>query len=273
MKIKMLAFDIDGTLIDNKRKISPRNDHVLRALQSQGVLLVPATGRCLSGLPKKLPEIIQLRYVITSNGARTSDLQRDVSLETRLIDESRALRILNICKHHKVWVSIHVDNQCYDSNNVMNSIRKVIYKGDFSQQPVTRNLISMVRQQHLAIEKIQIFGLGLKALVRLQADLNQVDHLAMPITHGSYMEVTDLQANKGDALARLCDYLGVKAQEVMVIGDADNDCSMFDFAGYSIAMGNASDAVKTLATMTTDSNRRDGLAKALEALVLNGEAQ
>lgn len=267
MNIQLLAFDIDGTLLDWTQKISSRTLITLRKLDEKGVVMVPITGRCLEGIPPELLAFKHMMYAVTSNGARTVRLHDMSTFETHLLDPQAASQIARICEKPYAWSAIHMDGGCHDSNELLRQLRKTIYRHGFIDHPVIHNLPQAILDKNMHIEKIQVFApkVGLKSIKK---ELESLTNLCLPISRSRYLEISDQQANKGSALVSLCNYLKIDMKHVMVIGDGDNDLSMLEKAGYPVAMGNAIQVVKDSAKFTTSRNTDDGFAKAVELFLL-----
>ena len=126
-----------------------------------------------------------------------------------------------------------------------------------------KDLCGFVEKSGKPIEKIQVFSGKKEKLESIKNKLEPFDDLELAISTSGYIEITQKDAQKGKALEHLCRYLGIHMEEVMAIGDNENDHSMLVRAGYPIAMGNANEEIKKIAKYVTASNDESGVAKAI----------
>lgn len=269
MSIKLIAIDIDGTLINSNREITPRVHDALTKAKEKGVYVVLCTGRPLPGVSPLLKELDLINdhdFVVTYNG---SLVQHTGSGES-LVSFSMTMDDLKQLHHYAEKYGIHY--HAIDANNIYVPTEEI---GKYSY--FESNLVGMpiVHQPLDAFDPQQTFSKMM--FVDEEEKLNQLltqfgDSFkksynivrSMPF----YLEVLHPQASKGHALEKLAEKLGFSASEVMCIGDQENDRSMFEYAGVRVAMGNAVDTIKELATFITTSNDEDGVGVAVETLVL-----
>lgn len=263
MKLRLVAVDMDGTCVAGGHRGPDRNIWALEQAWRAGAVVVPATGRPLSGYPVPLKRLPWIRYVISSNGARLTDRLTGKDLRQALIPAAEAVSLLRALKGTAVWISVHKDGICLDKNRIPFWHRRLFYHGDFAAGRRIGRLEAWLEEEGGGVEKLQVFFLTEAARRRTTELLKRRPHLACCESHSRYVEVTAADASKGAALRALCERLGIAPNEVMAIGDSDNDLSMFRYAGCPVAMGNAPASVKEEACEATAGNRRCGVAWAV----------
>ncbi|SMC40755.1 Cof-type HAD-IIB family hydrolase [Sporomusa malonica] len=264
MTIKLVALDLDDTLLDSKLAVSPRACEAIRKAVAQGVTVTIATGRMYCSA---LPYARQLGLdvpLITYNGAL---IKSSISGETLLhqpVDKELARQALELCREHGWYIQTYVNDELYvkEIDQYADYYSRLsgapaIALGDafFTGGERPTKMLTMSTQEGI----IEIYN-TFKAVFG--------NKLNLAISKPTFMEITDPAANKGRALAFLADKLRIKQEEIMALGDSGNDLDMVKYAGWGVAMGNASAAVKAAARLETLSNDADGVAEAIEKYVL-----
>lgn len=268
---KLIALDLDGTLLTTDKKISDRTRRALAGAIEAGMELVVVTGRPLSGLPEELDEIPQIRYAITSNGAVTTDIRTGRVLRSCLIRPSIANRIVPIPEEARWIYSVFIDGIGYCAPFAYDHLR-TFFTGTVLDTYVQRSRRKAEDMEGLisssaGVENIwivcdspeQAAALGDKICERLDLQIFR--------TAPNDIEVGAPGADKGAALEDLYRSLKIRREQVFAVGDNHNDLSMLQSAGTAIAMGNASEEIRNIAHKITDSNDNDGVAKILESLI------
>lgn len=267
MSVKLIAVDMDDTLLDNSIQVSPRTREVLQKAAAQGVKVTIATGRMYcSALP--FAEQLGLDVpLITYNGAMIKNSLSGEILLHHPVDCKLAGEVLVFFREHGWYIQSYVDDILYvneKGEHVLYYERlagvKSIAIGDklYTMKQLPTKLLAMVEAgQMQEISRIVKEKFG--------------GRLTVTNSKPTYIEMVNPKANKGAALAYLAEKLDIKQEEVMAIGDSNNDLDMIRYAGWGVAMGNASDKVKDAARFVTTRNDEDGVAEAVIKYVLNGE--
>ncbi len=266
-RIKLIAVDMDGTCLDNRHRVPERNLWALEQAVKAGILVVPATGRALRGCPLAIRRLPGLRYAITSNGARLTDVQSGETIRECLIPWRQAEDFLTQLERYRVWVCAHMDGACIDESIVPFIHRRLFYHGDFKGSRFVPSLPRLIRREKRGVEKFQIFFQNRAACQAAHELMERQPDFDFAFSSRWYAEITDKKASKGQALAELCDYLGLDRSEIMAVGDSENDLSMFRVAGRSVAMANAADRIRRAAGEVTGANTGAGLAEAVMRVV------
>ena len=267
MKYKLIAMDLDGTLNNDQKIITPVTREKLMQAQQAGVRLALASARPSPGLYRER-DALRLQdhqgILMSYNGGRIVDAATgSVLFETSMdIGETRqVLRFLETLPVTPILddgrqfyvtdkTAYKVDYEC--RNNCM-TCTEVENLADFLYFAPIKILMSVQPEEILAVQK------------QIAAFLP--DSLTVVQTAAFYLEVIPKVINKGQGITDICNTLGISPEEVIAFGDAENDISMLKTAGMGVAMGNAAQPVKDAADMVTLSNNDDGIAAALDRLL------
>lgn len=267
MGYKLIAMDLDGTLNNDEKKITPRTREALMAAQSAGIRLALASARPSPGLRKERDALCMREnggVLMAYNGGRIVDAATDRVLFETCMPLEAAQEVLRALEKLPVTPILDDGRQFYvtDRNG---------YKVDYECR---NNNMSCVEVENLA-EFLQfapvkiLMSVDPAAIAGVQAQIAQLlpAELAVVQTAAFYLEVIPRAIDKGRGLVQICRALGLRPAEVIAFGDAENDIPMLRTAGVGVAMGNADAAVKAAADRVTRSNNEDGIAAALEELL------
>ena len=267
--IKLIAVDLDGTVLGHDQVATPRVLAALRAAVARGVRITIATGRNVP-TTRRFAEMLGVNApVVCGQGGELYDFATDQTLSILRLDRELACEIVQFAADHPHWHTIlYHDNEIYIQRKI------------FSDQFYGKLLSSM--EPHLVADLCHvagdtdpdklIFAMNAEYTAEAVTLLREfVGHRAIVVqSHAMFAEVNPLGAHKGAGLARLAESLGIQQDEVMAIGDQENDLTMLAWAGLGVAMGQASDMVKQSARWIAPSLDEDGAAVAIERFVLNG---
>ncbi|MFZ7943486.1 MULTISPECIES: Cof-type HAD-IIB family hydrolase [Bacillaceae] len=240
--IKLVALDMDGTLLNNKGQISEANRQAIKAAQEKGVFVVLSTGRSLTTSREHADALELTSYLVTVNGSEIWDEKREI-VERNLVKSELIEWMWELTKQHKTkfW-AISTERNFHDE--MPEDIHKLEWlKFGFNiDDDATRELITK------ELEARGEFELS-------NSTLNNI-------------EVNPLGIHKAKGLSIVCSRLGIEMKNVMAVGDSRNDLMMIKEAGLGVAMGNAQDVVKEAADWITATNEEDGVAQAIHKWVL-----
>lgn len=275
--IDLIAIDLDGTLYDLSLVISERNKAAIAAARDRGVRVTLATGRVvydvadraheLGLLPPHLPET-QVTPIISYQGGVIYDLLQERPLLVQHLDAEVAVRAIEYARQRGQSVNLHTVDATY-RENATEYDTFYAEKSRLVQPLDVDDLVATIRNQPLEPLKLVLVTpeaetVGLVAALRDALG----DSAEVTRSHPNFTEVTSKLATKGNALAFLCERLNIPAANVMAIGDNWNDISMLKWAGHGVAMGHADATVQAAARYVTTSLADDGVAAAIERLVL-----
>jgi len=268
-EIKLILLDLDGTLLNSEKKISPATYDALAQAAAKGIHIVPCTGRFFRAMPEQVLNLPFLRYAITINGAEIYDAAEEKSLHSALISLEKAREVYSVLDTLPVIYDCFQDNWGWMDRRFYDIIGRYAMgdiRPEYMRQMRTpvENFLQTLNSRNKAVQKIQMFFLDMELRARMLIELQQrFPELAITTSLMNNIEINSGDAHKGAALLELCRHLNIDPAETMAFGDGLNDVTMMRSAGIGIAMGNAAQPVKDAADFITDTNNNDGVAKAI----------
>lgn len=272
-KIKMIGLDLDGTLLTDKKELTARTKAVISSALRRGIVVLVATGRPWMGIPEELRNFPGMRYALTSNGARIIDAQEERVIEEHLLSPELALQALEICGKYDTLQEVYFDGQGYAPADKMAVVERYHRNPSMCEYmrktriPVD-NIFKLVKEENRGLDKVQALFADMEERTQAWRELWEVSGLELVGSLRYNIEINTAGVNKGTGLVNLGKVLGIKREEIMAFGDGDNDIVMLKEVGIGVAMANAEDKVKETADYITLSNEEDGVAEAIEKLVL-----
>lgn len=273
MSIKMVAIDIDGTLINDHRQITPQTVEAIKKASQQGVKIVLCTGRPMTGVRAYLDQLdlnnSNDEFVISFNGALAQSTSGNVLVDYTMSFAEYA-DWQNYCIKEEIKSQIETRDYIYTINRDISPY--TVYESELVNMPIRyRSLDELATLQgQLVIAKAMMVDTK-ERIDRAKADLPKsiTDRFSIVRSEDFYLEFMRKEVSKGNALQVLSSELNIKAEEVMALGNAQNDDSMIEFAGLGVAMGNSIPSTLKIADVTTTDNNHDGVGRAIERYVLN----
>ena len=274
MMYKMIALDMDGTLLNDEKKVSNRNKRAIEKADDFGVKIVVSTGRLFTSA-SFFGEMIGVKSpIISSNGAYIREKDRDEVIYERLLGSENAYKIVNLCKKHDLYCHLFTSDTVFTEKIIYASFNYANYNLDMpDDKKININVIkpndweAIIEKYKDKILKAVIADEDSDKIIALRKDVCDLD-VEVVSSFSNNIEIMSKGTSKGDAVRVLADFYGINKDEVICIGDGENDISMIKYAGLGIAMGNAIDEVKDAADFVTLSNEDDGVAHAIEKFVL-----
>ena len=280
--IKLIAADMDGTLIGNNRKISKENIEAIKTAQEKGIDFAIATGRAYEDVKPFLDEYGLKCECVVLNGGEYRDIAGKIVVGI-YIDKSIAVEVLNIMSKYDLAVEIYTDDGYYTTNTKEETLKGMIKRAKTFHPDVTDSdeiYTNAINHPHfinmnyitnldeflkgdLNIGKFVSFAESIDEINGLKEELNKLDGLAISSSFVTNIEINDVNATKGRILAKVAKRMGIQKEEVAILGDSFNDYSMFVEFPNSFAMENAIPEIKEVAKYITASNSEHGVAKAI----------
>lgn len=281
--IKMIASDMDGTLLDAKMQISESNISAIREAERHNIIFMVATGRGLSEAKPALDEAGITCPMITVNGAQAFD-QHGNELFTIGIEKATAKAIIDLLTKHQVYFEIATNQGVFSDNlaqrleniatMLANQMPHLTFKmaltmaaAHLEQLPITNvkdYQIEVLDNPQIEVLKFIVFHeKGPQVLDKIAEEISVNKDLIVSSSFPNNIEINHIEAQKGIAVKRMAKKLGIDLSQVMTIGDNLNDLSMLEVAGVSFAMGNGEEAVKKTAKYTTATNLENGVGQAI----------
>lgn len=272
MSIKLIAIDIDGTLINDQLEITEKTKETLQKATAQGIKVVLCTGRPMTGVHKYLDQLginnLSDQYVISFNGALAQTTSGQVISQFTLPFE-KLVDLSAVALKADVHLLAETADAMYVLNQDISSY--AVYESSLVSLPITYKSIDQLNtiKNDLVISKLMITDEP-AAIDGFSAKLTAPIKRAFNIVRSEpyYLEFVNPSASKGAALASLGQELGVARTEMMAIGNAQNDESMITYAGIGVAMSNSIPSTIQLADELVADNNHDGVAEAVEKFAL-----
>ncbi len=284
---KLIAIDLDGTLLNSYGMVSEKNKQALIEANKKGAEIVIASGRSTNSVKNIANDLGICNYIICGNGSLIYDLQHEEIIYDKFIDKKKALQIIEICEQNSIYYNIYTENMVIAkslNNNVLFYHQENANKPDSKKTKINivQNIYDYVsRLQNQNILKITISdndNIIFNGIIRKLREIRDID--VLDVAHMSrkmiksgteevsleyyYTEITSKNVDKWYAIKYLIDKLNINKEDIMTIGDNVNDKLMIENAGCGVVMGNSAPYIKEIADMVVADNNKDGVAEAVE---------
>jgi len=272
--IRLIALDLDGTLLDSGKNVTARTRAVLDECARRGIIVMPATGRPATGFPKVMEAVPGFRYALTSNGALVYDYTDKKAIYEDLLSVENALKLYAFSRNYDLMCDVYVDGNGYSETCKLESIRRYFASESMIEYVLSTRISvdsmeTFLRRPGLrGVEKMVLFFGDLSLQAMLLQDLRRFDFIRTTTALVNNVEINNHSANKGDSLLRFGAQLGLTRDQIMACGDGLNDLDMIRAAGFGVAMANAVPEIRDAADHITLSNNEDGVAAVIEEFVL-----
>lgn len=280
--IKLIASDMDGTLLDAHMSISTENTEAIRMANELGIEFMVATGRNAQEARAALDEAGIDCAMITLNGAQVFD-RSGKSLFTVPIPSPQAMTVMDILDANGIYYEVATNQGLYSesqpkriesfASSIATHMPHLTYKMAIAMASANLELLHITYvdsiRELLLDDKLEVLKIicfhteGPRILGPVGKEISNLGELAVSSSGQNNLEVNHKNAQKGIAVAHVAHERGITLDEVMTIGDNFNDVSMLQTAGVSFAMGNAEIEVKDYAKYLTDTNLESGVGKAI----------
>ena len=279
--IKLIASDMDGTLLNERHNIDKETVVAIKKAEEAGIIFAISTGREYETVESILKENSIKCQCVLMNGAEYRDEDGNI-LEEINIEQKTATEIIHILQKEKVSARIFTNKGIYTTDTKEEALKEMVYRTlsfnpSFTQeealefakvQPyfVNLNYISNLDEflkSDMEIRKFVAFHNNIELINKMKTVIGELEGIAVSSSFRDNMEITHITAQKGIILAKVAERMGLKKDEVLVLGDSFNDYSMFTEFTESVAMGNAIPEIKEIAKYITDTNGNLGVAKAI----------
>jgi Cof subfamily protein (haloacid dehalogenase superfamily) len=264
---KMIAVDMDGTLLKEDKTISSETIRAINLAKSKGVKIVLATGRPVDGIRNYLKELNLTNeddYAIAFNGALVQ------STKTGEVVSNRTLSMKDLIYLHDLALSLNIDMHAFTNDGL---ITPAISK--YTEVEATINGITPTVLDFNKLDKnnklIKFMMVGDKPSldkVYEKLPIEVFNQYTVVRSAPYFLEFLHKDSNKGEAVKTLAKHLNIRIEEVICIGDAGNDYHMIKYAGLGVAMDNAFPEVKEIADYITKTNENDGVAHVIKKFIL-----
>lgn len=292
---KLVAIDLDGTMLNKYGIITQNTKDVIKKVQEKGIEVVIASGRTINSVKNFSKEINSQNFFISGNGAITYDIKNDKILYENTLSKNKVLQVVKICEENSIYYSVYTENGIITKNLNYNTL--YYYKENLNKEEEEKTHINIVQDIYSYIEnrdekilKIMICDgnqFVFKAIIKKLGEIKDIEILDVShmsrklIKQGTeeialeyfYTEITSKDVDKWNAIENLINLLGIKNEEIITIGDNANDLKMIKNAGIGIAMGESAPYIKEQADMIAESNDNDGVAEILKKIFLDNDGK
>lgn len=262
---KLIALDLDGTLIGKDGNISPQTKKNIEAVKQRGVKIILVSGREPYSVSLYAKELGLDDLIIALNGAIVTNREVNKILFRIDIDAEITKDVIRKCREKNIFNILFIGNELFAERDD----KHLELFTEYSHAPVkvVRKLSKFYNGQ--SVGKILSIS-DYDTLTSLKNNLKKlyVKKINLDFSKPFFLEIYSYKTSKGIMLKKVADYYGIDRKEIIVIGDGENDISMIKYAGMGVAMGNALECVKKNANFVTFSNSDDGVSYAIEKFLL-----
>lgn len=270
-RIRLIGLDLDGTVFDDEKRISPHTMEVLQRALDRGIVVLPATGRPVSGIPAQFFQLRGMNYAVTSNGALVVRFQPFQVLHQCYLPQQQALAAWERLSREDCICDLFCGGQGYTTQSNRDRIPDFapapLLEYIYQSRQVVPDLRRFLEAHPEGVEKLTLFFQDLGLRDQVQREMRETYGLAAEVGAPYNLEISAPEADKGKGLLALAAALGIPREQVMACGDSGNDRAMLQSVGLAVAMANSKPEVLAVADYVTKSNQEDGVAWAMEQLV------
>jgi len=242
-RYKLLALDMDGTLLNEAKEISADNKRAIAEAQAAGVTVMLATGRGIRSIMPYVEELGLTSPIVAVNGSEVWS-SPDTLLRRQLMDPEHVRRLHALAVRHDTWWWAYAVDRLYNRDEWTEELERVEWL------------------------KFGFYYEDVRILAEVRNIVEGWNELEVTNSHPYNIELNPLGVSKASGLAAVCELLGIAMDEVVAMGDSENDVAMLRAAGLGVAMGNAQDSVKLLADRVTVTNEEHGVAEVIRGYML-----
>lgn len=287
---KLATIDLDGTMLNQYGVVTQNTKDAIKRAQERGIEVIIASGRPIDSIKTIAKEIKSEKYFISGNGAIIYDISKNEIIYENTLKKQKTLDIIKICEENSIYYNIYTEKEIIAKSLQCNAL--YYYKENTNKEEEDKTHINIVKDVYEYIlkrdEKIlkiaicdshqTIFKSIMKKLREIdEIEVLEVEHMSrkmirqgteeVPIEY-FYTEISAKNVDKWNAIEVLAEKMQIKPEEIIAIGDNMNDKKMIENAGMGVAMGQSVPIIKESAKYVTNTNIEDGVAKALDDLVM-----
>ena len=263
MKYRLLALDLDGTLLNSRKEVTPAVKRALEWVRERGVHVVLSTGRIVGEAAEFARELPCDDLMVTAGGTAIATASDERILQSWDMPCEIGAKVVEAVQSRPVRVMIYVGSKIYiNEYSNCDFVANYRVEGFHANKIVVEDIAGEIRRNRLNVTKVYALG-EREVLEQALAEIRPLPGLTITSSGSDNFEILPAGADKGRALTRLGEMLGVTPAEMVAIGDSDNDAEMLRAVGMPVAMGNADAALKDLAKYITADCDHDGVAQAV----------
>ncbi len=279
LKYKMLVSDMDYTLLNKDKMVSERNRDAVRKAIEKGVHMVVATGRIYTSARVYAKLLGVGTPIIASNGAIIREAVFDNPLDTEktiykdILPMEAVREMIRLSRKHGIFCHFFTEDTIYAEKLVTVSLRytewnQFLGREDQVKIKIVDDIEKAIIEDNVQILKSVVVDSSSEKIQLLRNSIVETGIVSVSQSMKDNLEVMNKGVTKGNAVRMLAEMYGIKRDEIIAIGDNENDISMIEYAGMGIAMGNAEESLKNVANHITGDYQEDGVAEAIERFIL-----
>ena len=269
---QLIAFDMDGTLLDSNKKIRRSSVNAIKKAVQAGKVVALSTGRGPAELLEYEEELKEVRYLICISGALVYDKKTGEKIYEQPLAIEDTKKAMEIADKEDVMFHILSEKSIVDKEQIksMATHGMGIYRKMFDKVTIQKeNLFAYYKEHPFLVSKLNLYHTTAEGRERTKKRLEEAGlPMEMVYAETTSLELTKKGVSKAKGLKELCKHLNIPIESTIAVGDADNDREILQTAGLSIAMGNAKESIKELADVIVKDCDHDGCVQAIEEYLL-----
>lgn len=288
---KLVAVDLDGTMLNQYGIVTEKTKETIEKVQNKGIEVVIASGRAIDSVKTIAKEIKSDKYFICGNGAILYDIKNNEIIYENTLKKSKILDIIKICEENSIYYSVYTEKEIIAkslNHNVLYYHKENLNKDEENKTHINiiDDIYDYIQNREEKVIKVTICDNNraiFNAIIRKLREIEEIEvldvaHMSRKIIRQGtedvpveyfYTEISAKNVDKWNAIEILAEKMGINRDEIMAIGDNINDKKMIQNAGMGVVMKNSTPEVTEIANHITESNSENGVAVALEKIVLN----
>ena len=262
---KLIAFDLDGTLLDSKKRILPSSMEAIKEAVSCGKIVCIDTGRALCEIEPVMKEVPEIRYVVGASGGFIYDtyVQKYIFKSCMKAEDVKTIVQGSVGEDVQIVIMGETSYSQYDKAHNMAKYQMGAYQSTYLKVfELPENVAEFYLNNPFDTFKINFYNQN-----PAQREMFKKKFANLPLevinSETSSLEITAKGVTKGSGLKELASFIEISLDEIIAVGDADNDIPMLEAAGFGIAMGNSNENVMRMADAVVSDNDSDGCAEAI----------
>ena len=269
--IKLAAIDLDGTLLDDNKKMCNSAAEAIKQVHKKGIHIVPITGRPYLGVPLFIKEMPEIEYIITSNGAQIIEKRSEKSLYSFAITNEKSKEIMNVLRSFDCLFEPFCDGVGYTEKHIfdfyMSRFTGTVLEEYFtSSRKICSGYDEIFENCEKCADEFFVSCPDEETRSRLMKEVEKIGNLQFCTHRDKFLEISEKGTDKGAALGVICSHIGIDIKETIAFGDGENDILLLDAAGIGVAMGNAEERLKKHADIIAGTNNDNGVGEILKKL-------
>lgn len=269
-KYELMAIDMDGTLLNSNKEITPATHQTIEKALQLNKHIVLSTGRALSELKEYENELANIKYGICESGALIYDFQNKKVIHLETFTPCQLDSIFKTINQKDIMIHFFSDGNSIiakDDLEKMPDYQMSVYQPLFKRfAKKISNHLDYAKNHH--VEKINLYHKTAQDRLNTYNTLKNLP-FSFAFAEATSLEISPLNATKGKGLIKLCEYLNLDLDKTIAIGDSDNDLDVLKTAKLAIAMQNANDKVKEICDIIVEDNDHEGCKEAIEKYLIN----